>query len=361
MSSFQPDWVSAPGSTIRELLQLKQICASDFAETIGLDDTRVSKLLEGSLAITRILAEKIAGELGSTARFWLARETSYRESLRRLQTLSAPVEYQNWIDTLPCKDMAKFGWIQATSRNDWKTACLDFFGVESLAQWKAIYEEKVNQVAFRTTSAFDINPASVLVWLKKGEMAAKKLFCAPWNAEGFEKALPRIRELTREKSPEKFFPVLQDLCAANGVAVVVARTPEGCRASGAARFLPDSTAIIQLSSRYKTDDQFWFTFFHEACHVLRHRNKNLWLEDVGSDSSKEEQEANSFAVNTLLSHQQQSKLQELPLTYKAVIRFALETRLSPGIIVGQLQHCRRANFDRLNKAKRVLEWDRYIL
>ena len=47
------------------------------------------------------------------------------------------------------------------------------------------------------------------------------------------------------------------LCAPAGVAVVL--TPEIPKAmiSGAARWIKDK-AVIQLSLKYKTDDQFWF-------------------------------------------------------------------------------------------------------
>jgi hypothetical protein len=32
---------------------------------------------------------------------------------------------------------------------------------------------------------------------------------------------------------------------------------------------PDK-ALLQISLRYKMDDHFWFSFFHEAAHILLH-------------------------------------------------------------------------------------------
>ena len=40
--------------------------------------------------------------------------------------------------------------------------------------------------------------------------------------------------------------------------------------SGATRWLTPEKALIQLSLRHKSDDQLWFTFFHETGHVLLH-------------------------------------------------------------------------------------------
>jgi HTH-type transcriptional regulator / antitoxin HigA len=109
-----------------------------------------------------------------------------------------------------------------------------------------------------------------------------------------------MRRLTRKKEPSIFVPELRKLCAENGVALVIARGPAGCRASGATRFLSDKKAMILLSFRYLADDQFWFTFFHEAGHLLMHSHKAVFLEDGSDVSLKEEHEANLFAQNILI-------------------------------------------------------------
>ena len=55
--------------------------------------------------------------------------------------------------------------------------------------------------------------------------------------------------------------------------------------SGAASWIAPDKAMIQLSCRYKSDDQFWFTFFHECGHILLHGKKEGFLE--GKDISPE--------------------------------------------------------------------------
>ncbi len=72
-------------------------------------------------------------------------------------------------------------------------------------------------------------------------------------------------------------------CAAVGVAVVLVPELPGTRVSGATRWLTPGKALIQLSLRYKSDDQLWFTFFHEAAHVLLHGKRDLFIEDLGAD------------------------------------------------------------------------------
>lgn len=50
------------------------------------------------------------------------------------------------------------------------------------------------------------------------------------------------------------------------------------RANGATRWISPSKAVIQLSLRYKWEDIFWFTFFHEAGHVVLHQKKQVFVE-----------------------------------------------------------------------------------
>jgi len=361
MTSFKPNWSSSPGTTIAAILRSRRVSNADFAKRSGFEAAFVEALLEGSGQIDQTVAAILERELGSTSQFWLVRESRYRESLKRVADLSSTEQLLAWVERLPTKDMTRFGWLTQKKSPNLIDACLDFFDIKSLQRWQILYEEKIMRFAFRTSAAFDTNPASVAAWLRRGELAAKSIGCAAFSKNRLVAALPMLRELTREKSPAKFFPVLKSTCASFGVAIVMVRAPEGCRASGATRFLSRDKALVQLSHRYKTDDQFWFTFFHELGHVVRHAEKSLMLEDIGDNTTKEEDEANSFARDALLAKHQQQALKKVSLTYKDVIRFARSVRLSPGIVVGQLQHFRITGFDRLNKAKRVLEWGDILL
>jgi len=51
-----------------------------------------------------------------------------------------------------------------------------------------------------------------------------------------------------------------------------------------------------LSLRGKTDDQLWFTLFHEIGHVLLHDTRSLFL--AGS-ANRNEAEADQFAADAL--------------------------------------------------------------
>jgi len=210
---------------------------------------------------------------------------------------------------------------------------------------------------FRTSPSFDSRPASVAAWLREGEIEAATMACGRWDARQFEASLSAVRSVTREKDPNRFVPRLKETCAASGVAVVVVRSPNGCRASGAARFLSTEKALIQLSFRYLSDDQFWFTFFHEAGHLLLHGNRKLFVDGLDGEGEHAEKEANEFAERVLIPPEVQAALLRLQENdARGVIRFAQRIGVSPGIVVGQLQHHGKVRRDRLNGLKRRFQW-----
>lgn len=111
-----------------------------------------------------------------------------------------------------------------------------------------------------------------------------------------------------------------------------------------------------LSWRYRTDDQFWFTFFHEAGHLILHGPDALFLEDGADVAGSEEDEANAFAANVLVPPEHQAALTTASRSARAIILLSKELGVSPGIVVGQLQHSGRVRRDHLNGLKRIYDW-----
>jgi HTH-type transcriptional regulator / antitoxin HigA len=287
---FCPNWASAPGDTIADLLEERGWSISEFAGRLGETNDQARQLLQGRATITVGTARKLEKVLGGTAEFWMARDFQFREDVDRIHRLD-----QEWLNELPLGDMIRFGWLQPPPRPAEEVeACLRFFGSTSVAAWRQAYGSIQALVAFRTSRAFDSHPAAVATWLRKGEIESAKIMCSPWNADRFRNSLSDIRRLTLKKDPAHFLSELQRVCSESGVAVSVVRAPNGCRASGATKFLSDEKAMLLLSFRYLSDDQFWFTFFHEAGHLLLHGRDSVFLEGLDAESEVKEREANEL-------------------------------------------------------------------
>jgi HTH-type transcriptional regulator/antitoxin HigA len=349
---FSPNWVSAPGDTIADILRERNLSVADLAHHMGDSPEQVTDLLQGRASITLGIARRLEAVLGASVEFWMARDFQYREDTARLY----PADNE-WLGELPLGDMIQFGWLKPVPRpSEEMAACLRFFNVPDVAAWRKTYAKVEEMVAFRTSPSFDSRPGSVAAWLRKGELESEAIRCGPWNAERFEESLARIRRLTKQKHPSRFIPELRGICAACGVAVVIVRAPSGCRASGVTRFISQNRALLLLSFRYLSDDQFWFTFFHEAGHLLVHGKAGFFLEGLGGPTTREEDEANQFAARTLIPPEFHQKLLRLPVNGRKVIRFAHEVGISAGIVVGQLQHYGRATQRQLNNLKRRFSW-----
>jgi HTH-type transcriptional regulator/antitoxin HigA len=353
VSDFQPNLISPPGDTINDLLRERGIALAAFADQMGQTVEGIMDLLKGRSTISIRVARRLEEVLGASVEFWMSRDFHYREDVSRLRVPDA-----GWLRELPVGDMIKFGWIKPVpGPAEEVESCLRFFNVRSISAWREAYADVLSMAVFRTSPSFDSRPASVVAWLRRGEIEATVINCGPWEAHEFETALSTIRTLTREKNPERFIPRLKETCAASGVAVVVVRAPNGCRASGAARFLSPDKALIQLSFRYLSDDQFWFTFFHEAGHLLLHRNRKVFIDGLDGRAEREEMEANQFAAKVLIPPESQARLLRLRSSdFREVVRFAQRIGISPGIVVGQLQHHGKVASDRLNSLKRRFQW-----
>jgi Zn-dependent peptidase ImmA (M78 family) len=114
--------------------------------------------------------------------------------------------------------------------------------------------------------------------------------------------------------------------------------------------------MILLSFRYLSDDHFWFTFFHEAGHLVLHGDRCIFLEGDDTLTTEEEDAANAFAADTLIPPEYQAEMLRLPLNGRDVMRFARKVGVSPGIVVGQLQHYGRFRQNQLNNLKRRFTW-----
>ncbi|SCX72792.1 ImmA/IrrE family metallo-endopeptidase [Variovorax sp. EL159] len=352
-AEFLPAWASPPGETVRELAQRKGLTQAVVASALGVAESALARVLDGDLPITEARAERLAASVGATPRFWLAREAQYRHALQAIHD-----DTRAWVSSLPFADMAKFGWLSAASTAaDKLHQAFAFFGVSSVDEWRDTWlSERAGLTAYRTSPVFTTQGASAAAWLRQGEQAASRISTAQWSRADFERILPELKPLTRVEKPTEFIHQLQRRCAECGVAVVIVRTPKGCPASGATR-VRNGQAILQLSARYLRDDSFWFTFFHEAGHLVLHEDRLFleWSEKRHLDE-KEEREANDFAGKVLIPPSQEAALRALPHEYKAVMRFARKLSVSPGIVVGQLQHRGLVPRDKLNFLKKRYTW-----
>lgn len=355
--SFEPQWASPPGATVLDVMQERDMALGELANAMHKDPATVSRLLYGIEPLTTEWADSLAAVVGASASFWLRREEMYRADLRRLCNASG-THVSEWAKALPLKDMVQFGWIEkGASRDETALNACAFLGVVTTSSFERRYQDLLSSSAYRTSNAFVTQPSALAVWLRQGEIEASAIDCAPYDAARLRSSIPSIRALTNEPDPIRFLPKLETLLASCGVALVIARAPAGCRASGVARFLNDRKGLIQLSFRYLSDDQFWFTLLHEIGHVLLHAQDGLTLEIAGENKSAAESEADAFALGALFEEVGIDALASVEPTKFGIARLAHRAGVCSGLVVGQLQARGRVRYNHFNGFKVRYTWE----
>jgi len=337
-NEYVPQSVPHPGETLAEKLEELGIGPKEFAVRTDKPEKTITAVLKGKSSITpdmAILFEKI---LYIPAHFWLNKQLRYDEYVARAKNKVTVKDSVSWAKKFPFADMVGKGWLPNFSGIEERTeALLSFFRLSNADSWQDYYFGQKLKLDFRISLTNTHEPHAISAWLRQGEIAAEKLIAPAFDEKKFKEILYEIKTLMATDS--KPFSKLPELCLTAGVKVVYTPCLPKAPISGSTRWIND-TPLIQLSGRYNRIDSFWFTFYHEAGHILLHGKKDIFLEEVdytGKDSGKED-EANAFAEKWTLSLDEEAEILEVfSIDDEVIERFAKKFNTHPAIIVGRLQ------------------------
>ena len=352
---FDPDYAVPPGETLLETIQVLELTQKELALRMGRPVKTINEIIKGVAAITPETSLQLEKVTGVPASFWNNAEANYRERLARLKEQRRIETQTQWLKSFSYSKIVELGLVPLSSEKRVRVEnLLRFFGVASEAQWRTAYAGLTG--AAREAAGLKSELGDLSVWLRAGELAARECVCKSYNLSRFKEALSKIRILTRQSPPTVWAEVCR-LCAEAGVVVVLVPELPKTHVYGFTRWLTKNKALLQLSLRYKTDDVLWFTFFHEAAHILLHGKKDIFFEFRGSDDPKEDA-ANRWAANFLIPERAWDGFVEaLPqrVSEWIVEDFADDQRIAPGIVVGRLQKEKRLSYAFLNDLKHRLE------
>ncbi len=353
---FNPDYAVHPGEVLGERLAAYGMSQTELARRIGMSTKTLSLIVNSKAPVTPETAIQLERVLGVSAGLWTRLDSNFRLLVARKVATEHLATHRDWARRFPYAELAQRGAVRP-SRDEVEraVALLEFFGVGSVDAWQTEYGRL--QVVFRQSVAFKPSLEATACWLRLAELHAIEKECAPFDERSFVAALRDIRAKTREPAGA-FSPFLQDRCADCGVALVFVAELKATHLSGAARWLSPNKAMVALSLRHKTDDHFWFSFFHEAGHLLRDSKKEVYIDgnDKALDCADEEQ-ANRFARDILIPPDAyRSFLARSSFSERSVTEFADEVGIAAGIVVGRLQHDCLVPFNSiLNHLKRTFE------
>jgi HTH-type transcriptional regulator / antitoxin HigA len=356
---FTPNYAIPPGDSLVELLEAFGLSQADLAERTGRPKKTINEIAKGKAAITPETALQLERVLGVPSSYWNALEQNYRAALARIEERQRLGQHVGWLANFPIAEMVKRGWINSRpDKVDLVEELLKFFGVASPEAWNEVWLKGKEATAFRKSSTHDSAELSLTAtWLRKGEINGREVKCEAFDANRFKAALSKIRDLTSQNDINASLKSTIAACAHAGVAVVLVPEFPKLGICGATRWLSSEKALIQLSLHYKRADQLWFSFFHEAGHILLHGKRDIFVEQKKASQNLQEVEANNFASDFLIPPDSYRRfVAQRDFSLPTILNFAKSLNIAPGILVGRLQHDKHIGYQVGTKLFVRVDW-----
>ena len=337
LSDYEPDYSVSPGMLLAEHLEVQRISPAELARRCG----RPVKLIGGILAEKAPLEPRTAVQfekvLGVSARIWIGAEADYQLRRAHEAEIGKDARISKWADTFPVKALVARGFFdKPSSSGDAVYKLLSFFGVASLEAWNDRY--KSADVTHRNSPDLGGSEADLITWLRLGEIQAEHQYTAVYNPGRFKTALRQVRKLTCLPIAEALESATE-LCNRAGVSLAVVRPLVKAAPHGAAWWMTAKRPVILLGAHHKSSDEIWFTFCHEAAHILLHGRKNVFVDPNHGGTDEMEVHADKWAANTLIPNRDWADfITRASLDEETIKGFAMSQGVAPGIVVGRLQH-----------------------
>jgi addiction module HigA family antidote len=358
LQGWVPDWAVPPGEILQEALEERHMSQAELGRRMNRPLKTINEIVKGKAAITYETAIQLERALGISTRFWNNLERDYREHQARQEAGRELAASASWADKFPIKGLVKHQLLEAGhSKAEIVEGLLAFFRVSSPVAWERVWLSP--EASYRASAAFASKPEAVASWLRWGQIEAEKLDLPTYSASSFREALGTIRAWTA-KEPFSALRLTQGACKEAGVALVLLPELPGTRLSGAVHWTRSERPVIQISLRYGTDDQVWFTFFHESDHLLEGPRRRVFVDaerDSTEDLPDEEAAADHFARNFLIApgaYEEFVTAEDFSST--AIKRLAHQLSIAPGIVVGRLQRDGHLRPAELNNIKKPVKW-----
>lgn len=350
-----------PGETLIEILNERGISQSELAKRLNRPVKFVNELVKGKTSLIPETAIQLEKVLGIESTFWNNLESIYQDALERKKRQREIIGQYKLAVKFPIKQMIGYHWISYNkSKEALVESLLSFFGVTSLQN--IIEREKLTYaIKYRISQKSQYNIYAILAWLRRGVKDGEIKKTAPFSKTRLQKSLDEIKTLT-PLDPQEFHTKLENILSNCGIAFIVTPQLAGAPINGASRWLSPNKALIQISLRYKYNDIFWFSIFHEIGHLLLHSKKSFNIDFLNdSDNRQEERQVDQFAANVLIPHHEyqtfKTKIESTGnVTYSDIKKFAQKNNIHPGIINGRLQHDKIIPYT-WNKYRDKFDWE----
>lgn len=342
-----------PGSILKEELKERNIKQKDFAKAIGMQPTHFNSLIHGYRSISADVADRLEEQLGISSITWQNLQTQFnhdvkiinergaeeQEAIKKLQDLDRHVSVNTLVKRLKIKYSTKSEEInlleEAIGNNSVEQLQLSLSGLFRRSEKTGQDEQMIN------------------TWVLLANIYAKRLsVTGRYNSKeinGLKTDLLKIfndNKNTVKKLTNRF--------AQSGIKFGVVEKVDKASIDGYS-FMDGNVPCIIVTMRYNRIDSLAFSVMHELCHVINHLSSDndkhfLDLDFHTPDSdctgytkcSREESEADKFAVNAIISEELWRKSPETKanayILQKIFTNWAEEIHYNKWLVLGRVCH-----------------------
>ena len=366
-NQFEPESPVLPGTFITSMLEAYEMSRTELSQRCDCTLEYLNEVIDKGLPIKPSLAIELERAIGIPATMLLECEHQYRFQLAKTKEFNEGKKYHEWLNSIPIDFIVETQNIEKpNSLADKYTKVLEFYGVGSIQTWKE--EFQTSNTDYRHSKLRKSDFVCLATWIRLGQIAAKNitrsdkkrnlvksgsnnLINLNFDRKKFKEAMKDIRVLTCIPITNAL-PKIEKICASVGVCFLLIPPVPKIYVSGAAWWLSPEKPVIQLNTQHETEDQFWFSFFHEAAHIMLHGKKKIYVDGKETNNKRQEKQANEWASNILIPKRAWKKFINFgEFTESNILVFANELNVAPGIIVDKLQNIHLIEPNQFNQLK----------
>ena len=185
--TYQPDYATPPGDTLRELLEDKGLSQSDLAQRTGMAEKTISQIMSGEASISLDTANKFEFVLGARPVFGIAESLHIARHCpgQKRRNDSLPMYHRNKRRFLARNSPNAGSSKPAADKSEMVRRVLRFFCVSSVDAWRETFAKPAAQ--FRGGAVAKKHPGKVAAWLRMGEVKSEKMRdCRPFDKKAFQ-------------------------------------------------------------------------------------------------------------------------------------------------------------------------------
>ncbi len=315
---------------------------SGLAHRVGLKPQQIQRYEASSYmsaSLTRLI--EIASNLNvKVSESWGEKGSEKRNTIYSWNTIT-DIDWQKF----PFQEMLKRGWLKLNDKTNPAAAIQQYFIEAAGPQYATAYHRK------KFYGENTPNEFSLLAWQARILEKANEEFNNGEIREFLldESWLPKLIQIsTLENAPL----MVKHYLASKGIILVFERHMPKTYLDGAAMLSSSGNPVIGMTLRHDRLDNFWFVLLHELGHVFLHLFENLGLdffdEDDCNNDDPMEQEADDFALETLIPPELWEQcLSRFSQTEESVRLDALNLDIHESIIAGRIRK-ESSNYSILN-------------